>query len=114
MKVFAIQKTPTNTYSLKHQQNSSINQNPVTKTNQTGDKFVSNKVYFGASVNQLEAQLAKLDEKLKLKQLTEDAYEKLARPLREEIYELKSRLHIEDDDGIELSEADKLWYRTGN
>ena len=108
MKIFAIQKTQTNTYSPQYQQNNSTNQSPVTKTNQTGDKFVS-KVSFGASVKQLERELAKLDEKLKLRQLTEDAYEKLARPIREEIMELKASLHIEDDFSPEIDPDRHRW-----
>lgn len=109
MKIVAIQKTPTNTYSSQHQQNISINQNPVTKKNQTGDKFVR-QVSFGASVKQLKAELAKLDEKLKLKQLTDEAYEKLARPIREEIMELKSSLHIDDDGGEGYTPGPQTWW----
>jgi hypothetical protein len=111
MKIFAIQKTPTNTYSPKYQQNNSVNQNSAIKTNIAGDKFVSNKVPFGASVNQLEAKLAKLDEQLRLKQLTEEAYEKLARPIREEMESLKAFLHIDEEP---YDEMDELWHRTGN
>lgn len=108
MKVIAIQKTQTNTYKSQYQQNNSVNQNPVTKTNLTGDKFVS-KVAFGASVNQLEGELAKLDEKLRLKQLTEEAYEKLANPIKDEISELKSSLHI-DEEGETHQLGPQTWW----
>lgn len=47
MKLFAIQKPPPNTYAPQFKQNSSVNQNPVMKTNLSGDKFIS-KVSFGA------------------------------------------------------------------
>ncbi len=40
----------------------------------------------------LKADLAKLDEKLAKGKLTEEAYEKLARPIREEIEELSEYL----------------------
>ena len=64
MKVFAIPKTQINVYSSQFKQNSSVKQNTVTKTNFSGDKFVS-KVSFGmASIKALKSQLADLQSRL--------------------------------------------------
>ena len=75
MKIFAIQKTPANTYS-QFSQNNSVNQNPVTKTNHAGDKFVS-KISFGASINQLETELAKKEAQLEKLLPSTKAYQDL-------------------------------------
>lgn len=89
MKIFAIQKTQTNTYSPQYQQNSSANQNPVTKTNLTGDKFVSSKISFsGITINSLRADLAALTEQVNKRQITEEVYENLASPIRSKISDL--------------------------
>lgn len=110
MKIFAIQKTQPNTYSPQFNQNSSVNQNSVAKTNQAGDKFIS-KVAFsgGKSVRMLENELAELNKKLELGKLTEEAYEKLARPIREEMDSLKALLHIEDDLSPEIDPDRHRW-----
>lgn len=69
MKIFAIQKTQTNTYAPKFKQNDS----GTTKTNPAGDTFVSSKVSFGMATKiQMEADIARLENQL-TKQLTTKA-----------------------------------------
>lgn len=85
MKVFAIQTNQKNIPQFK--QTNSENLPPVMKTNLSRDKFVT-KVAFGASIEQVRSELAVLTEKVSRGQLTEEAYEKLASPIRSKISEL--------------------------
>ena len=89
MKIFAVQKTQANTYS-QFSQNNSVNQNPVMKTNLTGDKFVS-KVSFGmARLDDLykknECLLALYD----AKKITFAELKKLTGPINDEIGRLEN------------------------
>lgn len=87
MKIFAIQKTQTNTYSPQFKQDSRLGfpaQQPVANANQAGDKFVS-KVSFGMAKipdeissktpKELEELLIKLVEDLRLKNITQELYD---------------------------------------
>lgn len=91
MKVFGIQKTQTNTYS-QFSQNNSANQNPVTKTNMAGDKFISNKVAFsakppsGLTIEQMEKEVARLQKRLDIESLT--------KAVRDDIEDTIDRLKI--------------------
>lgn len=70
MKIFAIQKAQVNTSASKFNQNNTTNQNPVMKTNHSGDKFEHKNVSFGmATVVDLRAKVTKLSDKLKDKKL---------------------------------------------
>lgn len=94
MKIFAIQKTPPNTYAPQFNQNSSVNQNPVAKTNQAGDKFVS-KTSFGANVDEMEQTIAKLEKRLDTEKLADDVREALMKQIRR----LKTLIEWEADEG---------------
>lgn len=118
MKIFAIQKTQPNTYSPQYQQNNSINQNPITKTNLTGDKFVS-KVLFGTRLGDLYKERKTLEGKLKLKEITEKAYNEFIKPINDEIKKIEDLdpflkdLDEVGDSSVE-SETEKLRYRWDN
>lgn len=97
MKIFAVQKTQANIYTPQFKQNSSVNQNSVTKTNLTGDKFVS-KVAFGmASVNEMEKTLANLQRRLD----TENLSKAIREALEDEIDTLKIRIEMSPGGGSE-------------
>lgn len=99
MKIFAIQKTQTNTYSPEFKQNSSVNQGPVMKTNHSGDKFVSsNRVSFGATLKQLEAELEVLERKLESKTLSKSVRE----ALEKQIKRLKVKIEMTSGEGVSL------------
>lgn len=71
MKVFAIQTSTKITPQFK--QTNSVNQTPIMKTNLSRDKFVSNKVSFGATYNELVAEIARLQKRLDTEKLTDAA-----------------------------------------
>ena len=111
MKVFAIQKAQVNTGASQFNQNGSGNQNSAMKTNIIGDKFVSKNVSFsgGKSIRMLENELAELNKKLELGKLTEEAYEKLARPIREEIYDLSCKAGLIET-GSDYTPGAQTWW----
>lgn len=83
MKVFAIQKTQTNTYAPRFTQDNSVIQNPIRKTSLSKDKFDS-KVAFGAiirseilgkSVEELNETLPKLAKRFRDGLIPEQDYE---------------------------------------
>ena len=51
------------------------------------------------SIKENKIELAKLDEKLRLKQITEETYRKLARPIKDEIRSLEFELGIRESGG---------------
>lgn len=108
MKVFAIQKTQTNTYAPRFTQDNSVSQNPIHKTSLSKDKFVS-KAAFGAIIRseilwkdgkELAETIPKLAEKLQKGLISQADHDDTVKAIR-----LQMNVWEESGDGVEAGAA---------
>lgn len=111
MKVFAIQTTSNIT---QHKQTDSTNQPPTPKINLSQDKFVS-KVGFGSRITDIFSERRLLKSKLEAKEITEEVYNRLVKPLDDEIQKIEDNFFTypsaEPKEGVEYTLEDELWHR---